>query len=100
MRVALLSYNARAHDAIGNHIAETAAFFHERGAAVRVFVQSTERLHGALHGRVQPVGAVERCGPVWEYLAGADLVIVQFAHACDLFHYLPLLAGGKPRLLI
>jgi glycosyltransferase involved in cell wall biosynthesis len=100
MRVAILSYNARAHDAIGNHVAETAAFFQERGAAVQVFVQSTQRLHPALRTVVQPVDRVERLGPVWEYLAGADLVIAQFSQACDLLHYLPLLAGRKARLLI
>ncbi len=100
MRVALLSYNARAHDAIGNHVAETAGFFVDRGAAVRVFVQSTERLHPELRACTERVDAVEACGPVWEFLAGADLVIVQYAQACDILQFLPLLAGGKPRLLL
>src|SRR5260370_1119256 len=40
MRLALLSYNARAHDAVGNHVAEPPAFFLERGSAQRVFVHS------------------------------------------------------------
>jgi glycosyltransferase involved in cell wall biosynthesis len=100
MRVALLSHTARAHDAIGNHVAETAAFFLERGAAVRVFVQSAHRLHPAVRACAQPVDAVEPHGPVWEFLAGADLVIAQFSQACELLHFLPLLAGGKPRLLL
>src|SRR5258708_21824390 len=100
MRVALLSYNARAHDAVGNHVAETAAFFLERGSALRVFVQSAERLHPALRGCTQPVDDIAPDGPVWDYLAGADLVIAQYAQAYELLHFLPLLAGGKPRLLL
>ncbi len=100
MRVALLSYNACTHDAVGNHVAETAAFFLERGAAVRVFVDSTERLHPELRSCVQPVDAVEPRGPVWDFLADADLVIFQYTQACALLHFLPLLAGGKPRLLL
>src|SRR5882724_10418738 len=100
MRVALISYNARAQDAIGNHVAETAAFFLERGSALRVFVQSAERLHPALRGCTQPVDDVAPDGPVWDYLAGADLVIAQYTQAYELLHFLPLLAGGKPRLLL
>jgi glycosyltransferase involved in cell wall biosynthesis len=100
MRVALLSYNARAHDAIGNHVAETAAFFADRGAAVRVFVESMDRLHPALHELARVVDRVEPSGPVWDDLADADLVITQFAQSCKVLNFLPLLAGGKPRLLI
>ena len=48
MRVALLSFNARAGDAIGNQVAEKLAFFLERGADVRVFVQSDQHLHPAV----------------------------------------------------
>jgi glycosyltransferase involved in cell wall biosynthesis len=100
MRVALLSYNARAHDAIGNHVAETVGFFLDRGAAVRVFVESTHQLHPDLRAYVQPVDAAEPSGPVWDYLSGADLVIAQFSQGCELLHYLPMLAGGKPRLML
>jgi O-antigen biosynthesis protein len=100
MRVALLSYNARAHDAIGNHLAETVAVFLERGSAVRVFVQSADGLHPALRDCTEPVDTAEAQGPTWDYLAGADLVIAQFAQACTLLNFLPLLAGGKPRLLL
>jgi glycosyltransferase involved in cell wall biosynthesis len=100
MRVALLSFNARAHDAIGNHIAETAAFFVDRGAAVRVFVQSTDGLHPDVRACSQQVDAIEPSGTVWSYLAGADLVIAQYSQAFDLLQFLPMLAGGKPRLLL
>jgi glycosyltransferase involved in cell wall biosynthesis len=100
MRVSLLSFNAQAHDAIGNHVAETAAFFLDRGAALRVFVHSIDHLHPRLRDCAQPVDVVEPRGPVWDFLAGADLVIAQYSQACDLLHFLPLLAGGKPRLLL
>src|SRR4051794_38451848 len=100
MRVGLLSYNARAHDAVGNHVAETAAFFLERGAEVRVLLQVTGRLRPGLESCVQPVDVVERRGPVWDFLADADLVIAQYSQGYDLLHFLPMLAGGKPRLLL
>ncbi len=100
MRVALLSHNARAHDAVGNHVAETAAFFLDRGAAVRLFVSSAAGVHPALRGCTEPVQAAAPHGPVWDYLAGADLVIAQYAQAYDLLHFLPLLAGGRPRLVL
>jgi glycosyltransferase involved in cell wall biosynthesis len=100
MRVGLLSANARAQDAVGNHVAETAALFLERGASVRVFVQSTERLHPELCSCTQRVDAIEPRGAVWDYLVDADLVIFQYTQATELLHFLPLLAGGKPRLLL
>ena len=43
--VALLSYNAQFHNAVGNQIAEKVRFFQERGAEVRLFVQDARRLH-------------------------------------------------------
>src|SRR5205807_2458231 len=42
----------------------------------------------------------EASGPAWDFLAGSDLVIADFAQAYDLLHFLPLLAGGKPRLVL
>jgi glycosyltransferase involved in cell wall biosynthesis len=100
MRVVLLSYNARAHDAVGNYLAETAAFFHERGAAVRLLVQCPEHLHPDLRTIARTVEVVETSGPVWDEIAGADLVIAQYPQAYELLHFLPLLAGYKPRLLL
>jgi O-antigen biosynthesis protein len=100
MRVALLSYNAQAQDAVGNQIAEKADLFRERGADVRVFIQSAARLHPRLHGYSQEVRQVERTGPVWDYLASADLVVAVYAQFYKLLHFLPLLVGGKPRLLL
>lgn len=99
MRVALVSYNAQAADAIGNQVAEKLAFFLDRGADVRVFVQSGQRLHPALrpHCRVMP--APEPKGEAWRFLASADLVIVEYGQYYRLLELLPLLAGGKGRVL-
>ncbi len=100
MRVGLISFNGQAGNAIGNHLAEKLAFFVERGADVRVFLQEGARLHPALAQHVHVMSEVQTSGPAWDFLAGADLVIVDFAQAYNLLHYLPLLAGGKPRLVL
>jgi glycosyltransferase involved in cell wall biosynthesis len=100
MRVALLSYNAQAQDAVGNQLAEKAAFFLERGAEVRVFVQAADRLHPELRGHAQELRRAEPSGAAWEYLATADLVIAIYSQYYELLQLLPLLAGGKPRILL
>ncbi len=100
MRAALLSANAQARNAIGNNVAEKLAFFLDRGADVRVFLQTADRLHPALAEHVDLVSSVTNSGPVWDFLAGADLVIADYAQYHDLLHFLPLLAGKKPRLLL
>jgi glycosyltransferase involved in cell wall biosynthesis len=100
MRVGLISSSGQARNAIGNQLAEKLGFFVDRGADVRIFLQSAQRLHPALRRHVQVIDKVQTSGPVWEFLAGADLVIADLAEAYDLLHFLPLLAGGKPRLLV
>ncbi len=100
MRVALLSYNGQARDAIGNGLAENLRFFLERGADVRVFVQSAVRLHPVLAPYCQVAEQVQQAGSIWDFLAGADLVSFEFSQAYELLHYLPLLAGRKPRLVV
>ncbi|HWY88845.1 MAG TPA: glycosyltransferase [Gemmataceae bacterium] len=100
MRVGLISCNGQAHNAIGNHLAEKLRFFTERGADVRVFLQSADRLHPGLARHAEVVDRVESHGPAWTYLEDADLVIADFAQDYDLLQFLPLLAGGKPRLLL
>src|SRR5262249_31687433 len=100
MRVGLISCNGQARDAVGNHLAEKLAFFVDRGAAVRVFLQTANRLHPALSRHVVLVDKVQKSGAAWEFLKGADLVIADFAVAYDLLQFLPLLAGGKPRLVL
>src|SRR5262249_18707281 len=100
MRVAILSANAQQGDAIGNQVAEKAAFFVERGADLRIFVESDRRLHPAVRSHCQVLSRPEPRGDAWRFLAFADLVIAEYGHYYDLLQLLPLLAGGKARLLL
>ena len=77
MRVAILTESARAGDAIGNQVAEKAAFFLERGAEVRVFIESKKRLHPALGPYSVEVTQAEPEGDPWHFLASADLILVE-----------------------
>jgi glycosyltransferase involved in cell wall biosynthesis len=99
VRVALLTYNAQAGDAIGNQVAEKLGFFLERGADVRVFLKSDARLHPAVRPHCQVLRGAEPCGARWELLSSADLVIVEYGQYYPLLEWLPLLADGKPRIL-
>jgi len=99
MRVALLSRTARAGDAIGNQVAEKLAHFLERGAAVRVFLESSENLHPQVAAHAQRISAEAR-GEAWEFLRSADLVCVEFGQYYSLLGLLPLLAHGRVRILI
>jgi glycosyltransferase involved in cell wall biosynthesis len=99
MRVALLSASAPAHDAIGNQLAEKVAFFCDRGADVRVFVESDRRLHPAVRDFCQVVESPNPAGPAWEFVSAADLLIADYSQYYSLLEWLPLLAGGRPRLL-
>jgi glycosyltransferase involved in cell wall biosynthesis len=99
MRVALLTYNAQAGDAIGNQVAEKLAFFLERGANVRVFVESDQRLHSAVRPHCHRVIDPEPAGDTWRFLTSADLVVVEYGQYYPLLGLLPLLAGGRPRIL-
>jgi glycosyltransferase involved in cell wall biosynthesis len=100
MRVALLSYSAQAGDAIGNNVAEKVAFFRERAAEVRVFVETGRRLHPAVAPCCTVLDSTEPTGPWWRYLRSADIVSVEFGQHYSLLALLPLLAGGKPRVLL
>jgi glycosyltransferase involved in cell wall biosynthesis len=99
MRVALLSANAQAGDAIGNNVAAKVRFFRETGAEVRAFVESDRRLHPEVAPHASVLAAEPR-GEGWRFLRSADLVSVEFGHHYALLSLLPLLAGGKPRLLV
>jgi glycosyltransferase involved in cell wall biosynthesis len=99
MQVALLTHNARAGDAIGNQVAEKLAFFRERGARVRVFVECDQRLHPDLRPHCCRLGDPEPRGEAWRFLISADLVIVEYSQYFGSLGLLPLLAKGKPRLL-
>jgi glycosyltransferase involved in cell wall biosynthesis len=99
MRVGVLSYNAQAGDAIGNQVAEKLSFFLERGADVRVLVESEKRLHPAVRPFCQRLERAEPAGEGWLFLSSADLIVVEYGQHYELLNLLPLLAGGKPRIL-
>jgi glycosyltransferase involved in cell wall biosynthesis len=100
VRVALLTYNARPGDAIGNHVAEKLRFFRERGAEVRVFVESDRGLHPDVAGDTCLWTNPEPGGEHWNYLSACDVVVAEFGQHYPLLDLLPLLAGRKPRILI
>src|SRR5689334_2307150 len=79
MRVALLSHNAPAGDAIGRQLAEKVAFFADRGADVRLYVESDARLHAGLRAYTRRFPAAGPDGPDWQFLASADLVVVEYS---------------------
>jgi glycosyltransferase involved in cell wall biosynthesis len=91
MRVAILASTAQARNAIGNQIAEKVRFFRERGADVRLHLQSTCQLHPDLSGI-----AVEGADA---YLSTCDLAFVIYAEYFELLQMLPLLTGAGPRVI-
>src|SRR5262245_35680293 len=95
MRVGLLAASAPKRNAVGNALSEKAAFFQERGADVRIFLQAG--MPAAYGGQFDPRSADPR---MWSFLSSADLVIAEYAQYYPLLHVLPLLAGGKPRLVV
>lgn len=97
VRVALLSATGRAGDAIGNQLVEKLAFFLDRSADVRVFVEDDRWLHPALRPHV----AVGRNpAETRRFLASADLVIAEYGHHYSLLDHLPTLTGGRPRIVL
>ena len=99
MRVALLSFNAQVHNAVGDHVIEKVRFFQERGAQVRVYLQDVRRLHPGLRDCTIEVREPRMDGPVWEELRQADLIFAIYGQHHDLLQYLPLLAGMGPRIV-
>jgi glycosyltransferase involved in cell wall biosynthesis len=99
MRVALLSHSAPAGDAIGRQLAEKVATFADRGAEVRLFVTSDRKLHPALAPYTQRYAPAEPRGPHWAFLTSADLILVEYSQHDPLFDLLPLLAGGRARII-
>lgn len=100
MRVALLTFNAQAADAIGNQVAEKLAFFLARGADVRVFLESDRRLHPAVRPHARIVEPTDLPEDAWAFLSSADLVIAEFGQSYGLLNLLPVLAENKPRILL
>jgi glycosyltransferase involved in cell wall biosynthesis len=99
MRVALLTYNAQAGDAIGNQVAKKLSFFLNHGALVRVFLESEHRLHPQVRPHAQRLDGIEPAGPAWEFLSSADLMIVEFGQYYPALGLLPLLGQSRPRIL-
>jgi O-antigen biosynthesis protein len=109
VRIALLSANAQAGDALGNQLAEKLSFFIERGADVRVFLESDRRLHPVVRPHCQTVSLDDffrarpgepRAADPWQFLSTADLVIADYSQHYTLLEVLPLLAGGRPRVVL
>ncbi|SRR6266404_2788159 len=88
MRVALLSHNARTGDAVGNQVAAKAGFFRERGADVRVYVESTRQLHPSLKPHRCAVHDAEQLAAE---LRDLDLLSVEYSQYYPLLEVLPLL---------
>src|SRR3954454_6070880 len=99
MRVALLSHSPPPGDAIGRQLAEKVAAFADRGADVRLFVSSDRRLHPALRPYAHRYSPARPNGPNWQFLTASDVVFVEYSQHAPLFDLLPLLAGGKPRIV-
>lgn len=98
MRVAILSANARAGDAIGNVVAEKALFFQERGADVRVFLDSIAGLHPVCSEVAQVVDP-NQPGQALEFLHSADLICVEYSQYYALLDLVPTIVGLKPRII-
>ena len=69
MRVALLAPGCQAGDAVGNQLAEKVAFFLDRGADVRAFVSSGQRLHQAVRSHCEVVADPRPHGPAWDFVS-------------------------------
>jgi glycosyltransferase involved in cell wall biosynthesis len=99
MRVGILTANAKACDAIGNQVAEKLAFFLERGADVRVFADSNQRLHPLVAPYWRALDPRDPQEEDWAFLTAADLVVVDYSQSYPLLGLLPMLIGGKPRIV-
>jgi glycosyltransferase involved in cell wall biosynthesis len=100
VRIGLISFNARQGDAIGQQVAEKLAFFRQRGAEVRVFVEDSRELHSEVTPFCHTVTRPRPAGAYWEYLTACDWIAAEYGQSYPLLDRLPLLSGGKPRILI
>jgi glycosyltransferase involved in cell wall biosynthesis len=100
VRIAFLSCNARTGDAIGNQLAEQVAFFRERGADVRVFIEDDRLVHPAIQSCCDVLTPPhEPHGPTWDFLTACDLVFVAFGQHFGLLDFVPLLMRRRVRLI-
>src|SRR5260370_20041681 len=96
MRVALLCCSAPNGDAIGNQVAEKVAFFLDRGADVRVFLEADHRLPATLRPYCRVLNAGAPDDRTWKSLSTADLIFVEYSQWYELLNWLPLL-GPRPK---
>jgi glycosyltransferase involved in cell wall biosynthesis len=100
MRAAIVAFSAPCRNAIGSLVAEKAEFFAERGAEVRVLLQSTAHLDSRLRAFAQRVDSPATSGPIWNDLVGCDLVFFEHSQDFPLLGWLPRLAGTRPRVVV
>ncbi|HEV8059019.1 MAG TPA: glycosyltransferase, partial [Gemmataceae bacterium] len=100
MRVAILSHQAPAGDAIGNGIADKAAFFVDRNAQVRLFVEVTRPIHPRLRPLAHGITGADASRDALAFMADADLLLVEYGQYYPALNLLPLLAGRKPRIIL
>src|SRR5262249_28991978 len=100
MRVALISHNARTGDAVGNQVAAKAAFFRDRGAGVRAYVESERDLQPSLHPILRPVDSNEPLPELAAELAEFDLLCVEYSQHYRLLEVLPLFAPRRPKIVV
>lgn len=100
MRVALVSLNARAGDAIGRQLVEKVAALIDRGASVQVIVEDDRNLHASL----RPFTIKWRQRPddsgACKALADSDLIIVEFTQFHPLLEWIPKFADGNRRIIV
>ena len=100
MRVALLTHNARTGDAVGNQVAAKAAFFRDRGADVRAFVESDRDLQPALRRFLRLVLSDEPLPALAAELTDFDLLCIEYSQYYRLLEILPLLRPRRPKVLV
>ncbi len=99
MQVAILTANALERDAIGNQVVEKLSFFLDRGADVRVYAQSTDRVIPAVRPFCHSFDPEKPTGDEWTFLSTCDLVVAEYGQYYPYLQLLPLLAQAKPRIV-
>jgi glycosyltransferase involved in cell wall biosynthesis len=99
MRVVFLSHNAQAGDAVGNQLAAKVRQFVGRGWEVRALVESDLRLHPALRPYVETIPPGRPTAAALDYLANADLVVIEFSQYFALLDWLPAMVNKRPRIV-
>ena len=100
MRVAVLTFNARSGDAVGNQVAEKLAFFRERGAEARVFLQDGRHLHPAVRQAAAVVADPEGDAAGRPFVLSADLVLAEYSQFYPLLAWLPAASADRRRIIL